>query len=126
MGKHAQAPGKAHVGSLSLEEQTGKVYSGLLEEERPEYEAGKRKLEIPQEPRTEEHETKSSPRSLSRLRRWGEKARQAGRREIRPFRRIHRFKIPKFVFFVDTFPRTQTGKVQKHKMREDSMRLLNL
>ncbi|KAM7303742.1 medium-chain acyl-CoA ligase ACSF2, mitochondrial [Ixodes scapularis] len=40
--------------------------------------------------------------------------------------KIHRFKIPKFVFFVDTFPRTQTGKVQKHKMREDSMRLLNL
>ncbi|KAM7303740.1 medium-chain acyl-CoA ligase ACSF2, mitochondrial [Ixodes scapularis] len=40
--------------------------------------------------------------------------------------KLHSFKIPKFVLFVDTFPRTQTGKVQKHKMREESKRLLNL
>ncbi|KAM7298612.1 putative acyl-CoA synthetase YngI [Ixodes scapularis] len=36
------------------------------------------------------------------------------------------YKIPEYVLFVDSFPRTQTGKVQKHKMREDSVRLLNL
>ena len=32
--------------------------------------------------------------------------------------RISRFKIPKFVFFVDSFPMTQSGKVQKYLLRE--------
>ncbi|XP_040070585.3 putative acyl-CoA synthetase YngI [Ixodes scapularis] len=36
------------------------------------------------------------------------------------------YKIPEYVLFVDSFPRTQTGKVQKHKMREESKQLLNL
>ncbi|XP_040076179.2 medium-chain acyl-CoA ligase ACSF2, mitochondrial-like [Ixodes scapularis] len=36
------------------------------------------------------------------------------------------YKVPEYVLFVDSFPRTQTGKVQKHKMREESKRLLNL
>ncbi|KAM7298521.1 medium-chain acyl-CoA ligase ACSF2, mitochondrial-like isoform X2 [Ixodes scapularis] len=40
--------------------------------------------------------------------------------------KIHDYKIPEYVLFVDSFPRTLTGKVQKHKMREESVRLLNL
>ncbi|CAN8023255.1 unnamed protein product [Ixodes persulcatus] len=36
------------------------------------------------------------------------------------------YKIPEYVLFVDSFPRTQTGKVQKQKMREESKQLLNL
>ncbi|KAM7298559.1 medium-chain acyl-CoA ligase ACSF2, mitochondrial-like [Ixodes scapularis] len=36
------------------------------------------------------------------------------------------YKIPEYVLFVDSFPRTQTGKVQKQKMREQSKQLLNL
>ncbi|EEC06032.1 acyl-CoA synthetase, putative [Ixodes scapularis] len=39
---------------------------------------------------------------------------------------LQEFKIPEFVLFVDSFPRTQTGKVRKHKMREESMRILKL
>ncbi|CAN8023287.1 unnamed protein product, partial [Ixodes persulcatus] len=34
------------------------------------------------------------------------------------------FMVPEYVLFVKSFPRTQTGKVQKHKMREESVRLL--
>ncbi|KAM7298863.1 medium-chain acyl-CoA ligase ACSF2, mitochondrial-like [Ixodes scapularis] len=40
--------------------------------------------------------------------------------------KIHDYKIPEYVLFVDSFPRTTTGKVQKHKMQEESVRLLNL
>ena len=32
--------------------------------------------------------------------------------------RIARFKIPRYVRFVDGFPMTVTGKIQKFKMRE--------
>ncbi|MBR6250219.1 MAG: AMP-binding protein, partial [Bacteroidales bacterium] len=32
--------------------------------------------------------------------------------------RISRFKVPKYVFFVDTYPKTGSGKVQKYKLRE--------
>jgi fatty-acyl-CoA synthase len=32
--------------------------------------------------------------------------------------RIARFKTPRYVRFVDAFPMTVTGKIQKHKMRE--------
>ncbi|CAN7994739.1 unnamed protein product, partial [Ixodes pacificus] len=35
------------------------------------------------------------------------------------------FMVPEYVLFVKSFPRTQTGKVQKHKMREESVRLFN-
>ncbi|EEC01353.1 acyl-CoA synthetase, putative [Ixodes scapularis] len=35
-------------------------------------------------------------------------------------------KVPEFVLFVDSFPRTHTGKVQKNKMREESIRIFNL
>jgi fatty-acyl-CoA synthase len=40
--------------------------------------------------------------------------------ELREFcgGRIARYKIPRYVRFVDGFPMTVTGKIQKHKMRE--------
>ena len=38
--------------------------------------------------------------------------------------RIAHFKIPRYVFFVDDFPMTVTGKVQKFAMREQTLRLL--
>jgi len=40
--------------------------------------------------------------------------------EIRNFckGRIAHFKIPRYIRFVETFPMTVTGKVQKFKMRE--------
>jgi fatty-acyl-CoA synthase len=31
---------------------------------------------------------------------------------------IARYKIPKHVFFVDDFPKTASGKIQKYKLRE--------
>ncbi len=40
--------------------------------------------------------------------------------------RLAHFKVPRYVLFVDEFPMTVTGKVQKFKMREESMRLLGL
>jgi fatty-acyl-CoA synthase len=39
-------------------------------------------------------------------------------------RQIARFKIPKYVFFVDSFPITGSGKIQKFKLREMSLALL--
>jgi fatty-acyl-CoA synthase len=38
--------------------------------------------------------------------------------------RIAHFKVPRYVHFVDSFPMTVTGKVQKFKMREEAMTLL--
>jgi fatty-acyl-CoA synthase len=40
--------------------------------------------------------------------------------DVRDFCRgqISRFKIPKYVFFVDSFPLTSSGKIQKYKLRE--------
>ena len=40
--------------------------------------------------------------------------------------RIAHFKIPRYVKFVDDFPMTVTGKVQKFKMREESIAELGL
>jgi len=44
--------------------------------------------------------------------------------DIRDFCRgkISRFKIPKFVFFVESFPLTGSGKVQKFLLREDGVK----
>ena len=36
------------------------------------------------------------------------------------------FKVPKYILFVDEFPQTVTGKIQKYKMREESIDLLEL
>ena len=40
--------------------------------------------------------------------------------EVKDFCRgkISRFKIPRYVFFVDSFPMTASGKIQKYKLRE--------
>lgn len=46
--------------------------------------------------------------------------------DVRDFgiERIARYKVPKHVFFVDEFPLTASGKIQKFKMREDALELL--
>ncbi|MGF7117974.1 AMP-binding protein [Methanobacterium oryzae] len=46
--------------------------------------------------------------------------------DVRDFgiERIARYKVPKHVFFVDEFPLTASGKIQKFKMREDAVELL--
>jgi fatty-acyl-CoA synthase len=39
--------------------------------------------------------------------------------------KISRYKIPKYIFFVDEFPMTASGKIQKYKLRELSLELLS-
>jgi fatty-acyl-CoA synthase len=48
--------------------------------------------------------------------------------ELRDFcgGRIARYKIPRYIKFVQDFPMTVTGKVQKYKMREDALEELGL
>jgi len=38
--------------------------------------------------------------------------------------KIARYKIPKYIFFVDGFPMTANGKIQKYKLREEAARRL--
>jgi fatty-acyl-CoA synthase len=38
--------------------------------------------------------------------------------------KIARYKIPKYIFFVNEFPMTASGKIQKYKLREMSLQLL--
>jgi fatty-acyl-CoA synthase len=40
--------------------------------------------------------------------------------------RLAHFKVPRYVMFVDEFPMTVTGKIQKFKMRETSVEALGL
>ena len=40
--------------------------------------------------------------------------------------RLAHFKVPRYVLFMDEFPMTVTGKVQKFKMREETIRRLGL
>jgi fatty-acyl-CoA synthase len=40
--------------------------------------------------------------------------------------RLAHYKVPRYVMFVDEFPMTVTGKVQKFKMRESSIEQLGL
>ncbi len=49
-----------------------------------------------------------------------------GEEDVRDFCRgqISRFKIPRYVFFVDGFPMTSSGKIQKYKLRELGRQLL--
>lgn len=46
--------------------------------------------------------------------------------EVRDFCRgkISRHKIPRYIFFVDAFPMTGSGKIQKYKLKELSLQLL--
>jgi fatty-acyl-CoA synthase len=39
-------------------------------------------------------------------------------------KRIARFKVPKYVFFVDEYPETSSKKVQKFKLRETAAGLV--
>jgi fatty-acyl-CoA synthase len=43
-----------------------------------------------------------------------------GEEDVRDYCRgqISRFKIPKYIFFVDSFPLTASGKIQKYLLRE--------
>jgi len=49
-----------------------------------------------------------------------------GEEDVKDFCRgkISRYKIPKYIFFVDEFPMTASGKIQKYKLRELSLELL--
>lgn len=38
--------------------------------------------------------------------------------------KVARFKIPKYIFFIDEYPMTASGKIQKYKLREMSLELL--
>ncbi|MDC1106569.1 AMP-binding protein [Prolixibacteraceae bacterium] len=38
--------------------------------------------------------------------------------------KIARFKIPKYIFFVDTYPMTASGKIQKYKLKDVGLKLL--
>ncbi|NLJ50413.1 MAG: hypothetical protein GX428_12660, partial [Candidatus Atribacteria bacterium] len=40
--------------------------------------------------------------------------------------RISRFKIPAYFFFLEGFPATASGKIQKYKLREQAIKLLGL
>ena len=40
--------------------------------------------------------------------------------------RLGHYKIPRYVMFVEEFPMTVTGKMQKFKMREESAQELGL
>ncbi len=48
--------------------------------------------------------------------------------ELKEFVRANmaRHKVPKYIAFVDAFPMTTSGKIQKYKLREDAIALLNL
>jgi fatty-acyl-CoA synthase len=53
---------------------------------------------------------------------------QVSEDEIRTFCKesLAHFKVPRYVLFVEEFPMTVTGKIQKFKMREESIRVLGL
>jgi fatty-acyl-CoA synthase len=57
-----------------------------------------------------------------------QKGEEATEEEIRDFCKgqIAHYKIPRYIMFVDEFPKTVTGKVQKYKMREMAIRELDL
>ncbi len=50
-----------------------------------------------------------------------------GEEDVRDFCRgqISRFKIPRYVFFVESFPMTGSGKIQKYRLREMGLKLLS-
>ena len=51
---------------------------------------------------------------------------QASEEEIRDYckEQIAHFKIPKYIWFVEDFPMTVTGKLQKFRMREITLEKL--
>ena len=53
---------------------------------------------------------------------------EVGEDDLRVFcrERLAHFKVPRYVKFVDEFPMTVTGKIQKYKMREQAIAELGL
>ncbi len=53
---------------------------------------------------------------------------EVGAEDLRAYCRgqIAHYKIPRYVMFVDGWPMTVSGKVQKYKMREESIEKLGL
>jgi fatty-acyl-CoA synthase len=51
-----------------------------------------------------------------------------GEEDLRGFceGQIAHFKVPRYVLFVDEFPMTVTGKIQKYKLREQALEALDL
>ena len=39
--------------------------------------------------------------------------------------KIARYKIPKYVFFVEGYPMTASGKIQKYRLKDIGLQLLN-
>lgn len=56
------------------------------------------------------------------------KGQKATSEEIQSFceGKIARYKIPKYIAFVDSYPVTASGKIQKYKLREMAIEMLNL
>jgi fatty-acyl-CoA synthase len=56
------------------------------------------------------------------------KGEEASEEELRAFcqGRIAHFKIPQYIRFVDSFPMTVTGKIQKFKIRQEEIERLGL
>jgi fatty-acyl-CoA synthase len=52
----------------------------------------------------------------------------ASQEEIKDFckGKIAHFKVPRYIKFVDEFPMTVSGKIQKYKMRDESIKELGL
>jgi len=48
--------------------------------------------------------------------------------EVKEFtkERVARHKVPKYIAFIDAFPMTASGKIQKYKLREDAINALGL
>jgi acyl-CoA synthetase (AMP-forming)/AMP-acid ligase II len=57
-----------------------------------------------------------------------EKEAQLTAEDIRDYavNKIARYKVPKHIFFVDGFPLTASGKIQKFKLRDQAVELLNM
>ena len=53
---------------------------------------------------------------------------EAGEEEIREYCRAHiaRYKVPRYIRFIDAYPLTVTGKIQKFRLREQAIRELGL
>jgi fatty-acyl-CoA synthase len=50
---------------------------------------------------------------------------QLSTEDVRDFCKAHiaKYKIPRYVFFVDAFPMTGSGKIQKFRLREMALEL---
>lgn len=53
---------------------------------------------------------------------------EASEDELKEYVRSHmaRHKVPRYIWFMDSFPMTASGKIQKYKLRERAVEVLNL